>query len=274
MVAVNFEIPVFGPGSVGVAVAQGATRLELNKVGSYVLGGTTPTIAELTSVMEYLANHTTHVVVRPMIRPRGPPPAPEPDFLYSEEEFDEMRQAIIQFKQSGQLREEKGDGFVFGILKLAGPERQGSRLVVDAERNAELVRLASPFKCVFHRAFDDLIGSAETNARTVAWKQALSEVLECGFHGILTSGGPGNAPDNVDTVKAIVTEARDGPEIVIGGGVRSTNVRQLAAAVATKDNGISHIWFHSSCLVSGHVSEAVNGEEVHKIVQELSAVSK
>ncbi|KAH8887349.1 hypothetical protein GQ53DRAFT_749833 [Thozetella sp. PMI_491] len=271
MAPAGLEVPVFGFKSGAAALIQGARRLELNQSGSYPLGGTTPSLAELTMAMGYVVSAYSHVAVRAMIRPRGPPPSPDPDFIYSDAEFLEMRSAIEEFKRSGLLRADKGDGFVFGILRIADATAEGSRLVVDTERNAELVQLARPFQCVFHRAFDDAIGSSSSASASDTWNQALDDIHRCGFHGILTSGGPGNAPNNAAVLTELVVKAEGKLEIIAGGGVRSTNVRALAEKVTGGAESRTSVWFHSSCLTAADGSEDVDREEVKSIVHELNS---
>lgn len=175
-----------------------------------------------------------------MIRPRGPPEN-GPDFIYSSGELEEMKRDIQSFKDSGYLHTEKGDGFVFGILKPSNDPDGG--LLVDVDRNAELVRLASPFKCVFHRAFDEVVGSG--GVPTV--DEVVQSVKACGFDGILTSGGPGSAIDNLHVLARVVhAAAAESIEVVVGGGVRSSNARVLRERLPRPEG--SRVWFHSSCL--------------------------
>lgn len=162
------EVPVFSPHSASRAIAQHAARVELNRGGSYPAGGLTPTVADLEALV---VSGKVNPPIRVMIRPRGAPSLPlgqdqgqgqgQADFLYSEAEFAEMRAAIEEFKASGHMKLERGDGFVFGCLKVqkkAEEEEKGMingerGLVVDVVKNRELVALAKPFPAVFHRAF-------------------------------------------------------------------------------------------------------------------------
>lgn len=257
------EIPVFSPSSATIAVSQGAHRIELNRAGSYAAGGLTPEPSDLEGLED------VSVPLRIMIRPRGPPPVPEPDFVYSQAEFEEMKAAVISFKESGNLSADRGDGFVFGILKSEeGPSSSGSGVVVDGRRNAELVKLAQPFKCVFHRAFDDVLGSAFSGGdgmvASMKVERALEDILGCGFDGILTSGGPGRAPDNVGILEQLVDMATGHLEIIVGGGVRSQNLASLKESLPA-DSGV---WFHSSCLTA-RSGEVVDAEEVKSVLKEL-----
>lgn len=154
---IPLEVPVFAPSSASAAISAGAHRLELNRAGSYPQGGLTPEIADL----QVLLRSECSVPLRIMIRPRGPPADGSPDFVYSNEEFDAMKASIREFQASGLMQRDRGDGFVFGIVRAChvlhrtahGDRSVGEAMVVDVERNRELVDLAAPWPCVFHRAF-------------------------------------------------------------------------------------------------------------------------
>lgn len=247
------EVPVFSPSSAHTAIRLGASRIEYNASGSYPEGGLTPkNLADLGGFS------SSGIPIRIMIRPRGPPDAPEPDFIYSDQEVTLMKEDILGFRESKLLNADRGDGFVFGILKSS----QVGHLIVDMERNKSLVQLARPYRCVFHRAFDDLIGSLSGTAGS--WEQALEDVIACGFDAILTSGGPGRAPDNIKVVKEVIAAANGRIEIIVGGGVRSQNVRDIAESIGDSKGA----WFHSSCLTSSSGAEVDEGE-VQNILREL-----
>ena len=69
-----------------------------------------------------------------MIRPRGG------NFIYSNDEFEQMKMDILHFKKMN------ANGFVFGVLNEDGS--------INVNQNIELVELAKPMPCSFHRAFD------------------------------------------------------------------------------------------------------------------------
>jgi len=69
----------------------------------------------------------------------------------------------------------------------------------------------------FHRAFD----------RCPDWRQALEDVIDCGCQRILTSGCQPTAAEGRDTLRSIVDLAGERITILMGGGVRSDNVRNL-----------------------------------------------
>lgn len=194
-----------------------------------------------------------------MIRPRGPP-EDGPDFIYSPGEFEEMKRDIQTFKDSGFLRTERDDGFVFGSLRARDGAEGG--LLVDVDRNSELVRLASPFKCVFHRAFDEVLGSGGAVDETVR------SVRACGFDGVLTSGGPGSAVDNLGTLTRVVhAAAAEHVEVIVGGGVRSSNAQVLSDKLPRLES--SRLWSHSSCLTQ-HSVDVVDADELNKLGDILS----
>lgn len=142
------EVPVFGASAALHALqANLIHRLELNRQNSYPQGGLTPTLADLHRVLHEHHHHATPPL-RIMIRPRGPPPDGSADFLYSDDELVAMREQIGEFVESGLMRREQGDGFVFGVLA-----KSGDGVVVDVDKCRELVQLAAPWPCVFHRAF-------------------------------------------------------------------------------------------------------------------------
>lgn len=120
---------------------------------------------------------------------------------------------------------------------------------------------------------DDILGSGGSTP-----EQALADLGTCGFHGLLTSGGPGSAAANADTLRAILRAApRVGlAEVIIGGGVRSANVARLRAEVlpaAETAPGVVprlEVWFHSSCLTSVGETDVVDEVELKAIVEGLS----
>ncbi|CAK7203510.1 hypothetical protein SEUCBS139899_006244 [Sporothrix eucalyptigena] len=273
-----FEIPVFSAAAAAVVVDHGATRLEINRAGSYVAGGLTPTLAEVESISKAVC-----VPLRVMIRPRGPPSSGEPDFLYSDTEFQQMCHELDAFVASGLLQPARGDGFVFGILKS---DRDG-HLSVDVDRNRQLVQAAGPYACVIHRAFDLVLG----DGGEAAVKEALRVLHECGCTGVLTAGGPGSrgAIEHAGTLQKLVATGRAANasskhiEIVIGGGVRSSNVGLLAGKVLTGScsaSSSSLVAFHSSCLADaaaainhGAEGESVSGDEVAQIRDVLASLN-
>ncbi len=146
-----------------------------------------------------------------MIRPRGG------DFTYSDEEFEQMRSALANLKTL------QVDGFVFGILNENDE--------VNIEQNTELVELAKPYPCTFHRAFD--------RARDL--EKSLETVIQCGFKTILTSGQKPNVSEGKENLKKLVELSGGRIEILVGGGLRSTNIEELRDYTKAE-------YFHSSAI--------------------------
>lgn len=119
---------------------------------------------------------------------------------------------------------------------------------------------------------DDVLGSAGSTV-----EEALSDLAVCGFKGLLTSGGPGRAIDNVDRVIRIVrASASSLREIIVGGGVRSSNICELAEVLLPRGREAlpttPEIWFHSSCLTKAGTSEEVDKSEFSSIAGQVKAV--
>jgi copper homeostasis protein len=157
----QLEIACFNYESAIIAQEAGADRIEL--CDNMKLGGTTPNPILAVRVREKLS-----IKMHVIIRPRGG------NFVYTDDEFVEMKQDIKQFKKLGV------DGFVFGILKENGN--------VNKRRNKELVNMAHPLPCTFHRAFVE---------------------------------------EGIFDLEKIQKWAKDKIEIMPGGGLRSSNIKLL-----------------------------------------------
>lgn len=242
----TLEIPIFTRASLLPAISAGCRRIELNAPGSYAAGGTTPPPALVREIASDLGTLPSPVPLRVMIRPRGG------DFVYSEAERGEIRGSIAEIK--GLLDEGRGDGFVFGAL-LPG---EGAGWEVDVRLCEEVVGLAKPFPVVFHRACDEFAGGAPVEL-----------IWELGFRGVLTSGGPGTARGNLAVLRRVVERSCGLMEVIVGGGVRSGNVRDIYDEL--KRVQAARVVYHSSCLSDPRNSEEVDVEEVRRIVSTWEA---
>ncbi|KAI0023533.1 CutC [Xylariomycetidae sp. FL0641] len=274
---IGLEIPLFGASAAPLALAHGASRLELNAAGTYGAGGLTPSDGELAAVADLLLLLDAAVAVRVMIRPRGAPPPASPggggrlgDFVYADAEVRAMEASIARVAASGRLRAGRGDGFVFGVLEVLPDDdgdddhRHPRRCRVDRERNARLVAAARPFRAVFHRAFDEVVGGGEA-----AWRRGLADLAACGFDGVLTSGGPGKAVRNLAVLGPIIAAAGElGIEVIVGGGVRKDNVGEIKRTLKLEARRGSSTFMHSACL-SPDSAEQIDTEEVSSIVEQL-----
>jgi copper homeostasis protein len=215
----KLEIACFNPESAFIAQQNGADRIEL--CADRNAGGTTPDYEITKNVRAALS-----IDLNVMIRPRGG------DFVYSDDEFEQMKESILSFKKM------KVDGFVFGILKEDGS--------INERQNKELVALANPLPCTFHRAFDEVKDVYES----------LESVIECGFKTILTSGQANNVVEGIDVLAALVKKANNLIIIMPGGGLRSTNCKVLKERTTA-------VFYHSSAIVD--FEETANGAEVRAL---------
>lgn len=203
----KIEIACFNRESAITAFKNGADRIEL--CDGLSEGGTTPDFEKVKQLRERIT-----IPMFVMIRPRGG------DFTYSDKEFEQMRSDLIQLKSLNV------DGFVFGILDENDE--------VNVEQNRELVKLAEPYSCTFHRAFD----------RAKDLETSLEKVIDCGFTTILTSGQKDNVSEGKENLKKLVELSAGRVEILVGGGLRSTNIEEIRDY--TKAN-----YFHSSAITDG-----------------------
>lgn len=220
----KLEIACFNLESALIAQENGADRIEL--CNGIKVGGTTPTVAIIEN-----AKQNVSVDLYVMIRPRGG------NFVYSDEEFQLMKQDILKIKTIGVT------GFVFGILT--------NNNTIDIEKNKELIDLAEPIPCTFHRAFD-----AVEN-----YNKALENVIECGFSTVLTSGTFSNVMEGKNVLRELVIQAKDRITIMPGGGLRSTNISEL-------DELVNANFYHSSAIIDG--SEIANPEEIIQLKKKLT----
>ena len=173
-----------------IAAPGGADRLEL--CATLNVGGVTPTIETYQAVR---AAVKTPIAV--MIRPRPG------DFVYSPEELNQMRDEIARFSDLG------ADGVVFGVLTWDNR--------IDTDAAAELLRAAGSHELAFHRAFDHVKEPAE----------ALSELIELGFHRLLTSGPFPTAYEGISQLKSLTEQAAGRIVVMPGGGIKATSVRVI-----------------------------------------------
>jgi copper homeostasis protein len=214
------EICCFNVLSALIAQHAGAGRVEL--CADAAVGGTTPSFGVIKTVREKL-----HIPLYPIIRPRGG------DFLFSAEEFEAMMNDIVLCKQIG------CDGVVIGILAPNG--------MIDKKSCSRLIQLAYPMGVTFHRAFD----------RAVDPQQSLEDIIDMGCERILTSGQQPTAIQGAALIRELITQA-DGRIIIMpGSGVRSANIRELAAQTTASE-------FHSSARMDIPSPMQFTNEQMHE----------
>jgi copper homeostasis protein len=186
----KLEVACFNLDSVAVVAQSNADRIEF--CNNFEAGGTTPSYED-TKKARLLFSKELLV----MIRPRGG------NFNYSEEEFNQMKQSILELKNTDI------DGFVFGILD------QNNH--IDFERNSELVALAKPLPCSFHRAID----------YTNDYFEAINTCITIGFKTILTSGHESKIELGMETAKEAIIKYGNQIEIMPGGSLRAANANLI-----------------------------------------------
>ncbi|MBI3125930.1 MAG: copper homeostasis protein CutC [Ignavibacteriales bacterium] len=180
------------------AEAGGADRIEL--CADLLEGGITPSYAMIKLVPEKLK-----IPVNVIIRPRGG------DFLYTDYEFEVMREDIEFCKQAGV------NGVVIGILNDDG--------TIDKTRTEELIESAKPMSVTFHRAFD----------MTRDPEEALNTLIELGIDRLLTSGQEADVRKGIPTLKKLVELAGDKIIIMPGGGVNEINIKEVVEETGVKE---------------------------------------
>ena len=164
----------------------GADRVELCE--NLFEGGTTPSAGSIVVARRHL---TAGLMV--MVRPRGG------DFLYSDLEFDIMKQDVRMARELG------ADGIVLGLLTPDGH--------VDGPRTAELMALAGPLPVTFHRAFDMAADPF----------RALEDLVGLGVTRILTSGREKSAFEGAALIAQLVRQAAGRLILLPGGGINVRN---------------------------------------------------
>ena len=201
----KLEIIGFNIESCIAAQEAGADRIEL--CAGPGEGGTTPSYAFIKAAREKLK-----IDLYVMIRPRGG------DFLYSDEDFEMMKEDVKVCKAFG------CDGIVTGILTADGE--------VDKKRCRELIEIAYPLEATFHRAFD----------RVKEPMQALEDIIELGFERILTSGLKPKAIESTELLNKLIKQS-DGRIIIMpGSGVNAENIISIAESTGATE-------FHSSATI-------------------------
>jgi copper homeostasis protein len=235
------KLEVIGYNKESCIAAQegGANRIELCSGPGE--GGTTPSYAFIKAAREKL-----HIDLYVMIRPRGG------DFLYSDEEFEIMKNDIAVCKQLS------CDGIVTGILTTDGK--------VDVKRNKELIELAYPMQATFHRAFDRVANPTE----------ALETLIELGFERILTSGLRPRGVEGIEMLSQLVKQANERIIIMPGSGVNSENIISIAKGSGVKElhssagiYGKSKMEFQNPDMNESLDHFTVDKEEVKKMIELL-----
>lgn len=178
------------------AIAGKADRIEL--CSALAIGGLTPYEMLLRQIKE-----VSSIPVRCLMRPRAG------DFLYTQEELELLRWQIIQLKAAG------ADGFVIGCLTAEGS--------LDCEAMKPLIEACDGRGITLHRCIDV--------SRNL--EQTYLAAAELGIDTVLTSGGAGSCREGMETIRRLIAlrEETNGPEVLIGAGVKASVIADFRAAV-------------------------------------------
>jgi copper homeostasis protein len=221
------EICAFNIQSCIIAARAGAGRIEL--CAGPLQGGTTPGYGLIQYTLDKIA-----IPVFPMIRPRGG------NFIYDDDEIAIMKKDILACRESGCV------GIVTGVQLADGR--------IDTERLKRFVEWAHPMTVTCHKVFD---GTPDAFA-------ALEDVIAAGCTRVLTSGLCGTASEGLSTLAALAVHAAGRIIIMPGGGVRSSNIAQLAATANLNE-------FHSSAILSRGANDIADEQEISLMVHNLRA---
>lgn len=227
MKTIFFELCAENLQAARAAESGGADRIEL--CSELALGGLTPSSDTMAGGIRTLS-----IPVNVLIRPRGG------DFVFSPEEFLEMRRQIGQAKEAG------ASGVAIGVLLPDGR--------VDVERTRALVDLARPMAVTFHRAFDE----------TPDLDEALENVIETGANNLLTSGGAADVLRGAESLSRLCQRAAGRIHVIAGGGLRLATLVEVVRRSGTfslhgsltRNNGATAREFTSEEL-EAEVREAV-----------------
>jgi copper homeostasis protein len=212
------EVATFTPTAAITAANAGAHRIEL--CSGYSEGGLSPSVGTIEYVRKMISI-PIHVMIRPRIG----------DFIYNQVE----KQCIIN--EITFCKKNAINGIVIGALDEDGN--------IDKQFVREVVKLSKPMAVTFHRAFD-LCPNLQ---------QALNDLIECGVHRVLTSGGEPNVTQGFAKIAMLVSQANGRIVILPGGGVNAQNVNDLITKA-----GVTEVHFsgkelvNSKCLIDPKLS--------------------
>ena len=186
------EVCVDSLSSARAAVRGGADRLEL--CSALALGGLTPYTELLQQIRE-----ESDICIRCLMRPRAG------DFLYTKEEIQLMARQIRALKGVG------ADGFVIGCLTPDGE--------LDKEALLSLIDAANGSALTLHRCIDVSRDPLHT----------YQDAKDLGIDTVLTSGAAASCTAGLDTIAQLLQlrDATDGPEILIGAGVKASVIAAI-----------------------------------------------
>lgn len=200
--SINLEVCIDNLESLHLAIAGGATRIEL--CSSLALGGLTPSYGFMKKSAEI-----SSIPIYAMIRPR------QGDFLYSAEDIESMIEDIHIAKQAGL------QGVVFGTLNAQGG--------IDMPSARLLMKAAGHLGVTFHRAIDQCND----------YKQAIEDIAELGCERILTSGLASGAEQGIEVISDMVKCAQGRFSVMPGAGVNAKNALTIIKSTGVSEIHLS-----------------------------------
>lgn len=174
-----------------LAELRGADRIEL--CSDLANDGLTPSPELLQKTCA-----TLKIPAMVMIRPRAG------NFVYSEDEIDQMKKEIDQAKKAD------ASGVVFGLLT--------PKNIIDEKNTRLLTEYAQPLPVTFHKAIDELENPVEG-------VRLLKEIK--GIKRVLTSGGKATAKEGAKTIRKMQEVAGKNLIILVAGKVTKKNVEEI-----------------------------------------------
>ena len=182
-----------------LAEKLGANRIEL--CSELQFDGLTPSFELMQKTCSALK-----IPVMVMIRPRAG------NFVYSEEEINQMKSEIDLAKKTGVF------GVVFGLLT--------SDNKIDEKNTGILAEHAHPLPVTFHKAIDEL----ENPVEGVLVLKKIDRIKR-----ILTSGGKPTAIEGQETIRKMIEAAGEQITILVAGKVLNSNVEEIQKLTGAKE---------------------------------------
>lgn len=214
------------------AQEAGAHRIELcSELSS---GGITPSYGVLKKITKDLTIETFV-----LIRPRSG------DFIYSDDEFEIMKQNILLCKKLGI------HGIVSGVLY--------SNNTIDISRTKELFELAKPLSFTFHRAFDLVKDPYE----------AITQLTNLGVERVLTSGQATTAEGGLELLRELQEKFGNKITIMAGSGITPLNVHLFKKIGLTEIHSSASSKIDANNAESNYFGTSVQTCSDKKIIKDL-----
>lgn len=199
------EVVCYNIDAVKIAVACGVDRIEL--CTAPLEGGLTPNPGLVEAALKVCGDLPVHAMLR----------CREGNFIYCSDEKNIMLSDLQWLSKSGVK------GIVCGALLEYGN--------LDIEFLEQIKMEAGKLNLVFHRAIDVCINPIE----------AMMELIQLNFHGILTSGGAAKAREGWSNIFQLQSKSSGRINIMAGSGIRPNNLEEILVATRVKQIHLSGI---------------------------------